>query len=335
MVVALLVVQVLAAFLIPIPLYLVQAGDATPTESHIRVGGQASYPSSHPIDYLTVSFRQATVGTLLIGLFDGATEFQRKEQAYPTGNVKKERVENLAAMDNSKVVATVVALRTLGVTVPITGAGARVQTVADGTPANGVLREGDLITALDGKAVESADGLHTILGPIPNGQPVKVTRTTEDGTSGDVTLAKAPCPSDPGRGCFGIEVSTASGDPVLPFKVDIDSGDVGGPSAGLAWTLGVIDRLTPGDLAGKRRVAVTGTISPDGTVGPIGGIVQKAEAAEDAGATLLLYPAGLDPNEVRRAREVAPDLRFKEVGTVEDALKILAPRGVGKITTGH
>ena len=110
----------------------------------------------------------------------------------------------------------------------------------------------------------------------------------------------------------------------LPFDVELDSGAVIGPSAGLAWTLGVIDRLTPGDLTGGRRVAVTGTISPDGSVGPIGGIAQKAAGAVGEHATVFLYPKDTPANEVRRVRRIVGDhMKLRPVATLDDALSAL------------
>jgi PDZ domain-containing protein len=107
------------------------------------------------------------------------------------------------------------------------------------------------------------------------------------------------------------------------FNVDIDTGQVGGPSAGLAFALAVIDELTPGELTGGEVVAVTGTIEVDGTVGMVGGVEQKAVAAREQGAVLLPAPEG----EGEEARRNAGDMEVREVAHIEDALRALA--GVG------
>jgi PDZ domain-containing protein len=136
-------------------------------------------------------------------------------------------------------------------------------------------------------------------------------------------------PKDESHGFLGILPTTAERDLDLPFPIEIDSGAVTGPSAGLAFTLGVIDRLTPGDLSGGRKIAVTGTIDEDGRVGPIGGIVQKAVALKDAGAVMFLYPADTPAKEVTRVKRIlGPGIELHPVSTISDALAILAPHGL-------
>jgi PDZ domain-containing protein len=98
---------------------------------------------------------------------------------------------------------------------------------------------------------------------------------------------------------------------------------VSGPSAGLAFTLAIIDDLTPGDLTGGKRVAITGTISPDGTVGPVGGVAQKAVAARSAGAKLMLVP----PQEYDDAKSHADGMTVVRVSTLDDALRALRNNG--------
>jgi PDZ domain-containing protein len=109
----------------------------------------------------------------------------------------------------------------------------------------------------------------------------------------------------------------------FPFPVTISVSDIGGPSAGLMWALGLDDLLTPGDLTGGRTVAGTGEIFPDGTVGPIGGVENKVAAAKGAGATVFLVPAG---ENYRDARAVAGDLRLVPVHSFQDALDFLQGR---------
>jgi PDZ domain-containing protein len=109
----------------------------------------------------------------------------------------------------------------------------------------------------------------------------------------------------------------------LPFPVRIDTEDVGGPSAGLALTLGLLDLLTPGSLTGGETIATTGSIDPDGVVGEVGGVAQKAVAAERAGARLILVPEA----EADDARRFAGDLEVVGVSTLDDALEALA--GIG------
>jgi len=126
-----------------------------------------------------------------------------------------------------------------------------------------------------------------------------------------------------GKAQLGVSLEDRP-DYVFPVQVDIDSGQVGGPSAGLAFTLAILDRLTPGSLTGDQRVAVTGTIALDGAVGPVGGVVQKTEAAISAGAELFLVP----PDELADATEAARGrLVVRQVSTLDEALAILEERG--------
>ena len=123
---------------------------------------------------------------------------------------------------------------------------------------------------------------------------------------------------------MGVQVEPIAMDFVFPFEVTIDTGDVGGPSAGLAFTLALIDDLTPGDLTGGADVAVTGTIQPDGSVGPIGGAGQKAAAVRRDGLDLFLVPSDDYEDAVEHAGD---DLEVVAVDTIDEALDALGDHG--------
>jgi PDZ domain-containing protein len=126
---------------------------------------------------------------------------------------------------------------------------------------------------------------------------------------------------------LGVSVRTAY-QVTYGHDVEIDSGQVGGPSAGLAFTLGAIDLLTPGDLTGGTEVTATGTIRPDGSVGAIGGVQQKAAAVRRAGVKLFLVPSEQTPEELARARKLAGDeVDIVPVATLDEALHALSTRG--------
>ena len=125
-------------------------------------------------------------------------------------------------------------------------------------------------------------------------------------------------------GFIGIgDVTVRAVDADLPFDVSIDSGTIGGPSAGLAFTLTLIDVVTPGELTGGNRVAVTGTISAAGQVGNVGGVAQKAAAAEAEGVSMFIVPI----ESVEAAESTTSDLRVVGVETLDDALAALADLG--------
>lgn len=332
-----LVGLVVAALLVPTPYYAFTPGSVTPTEAHIEVKGARTYRSKGDINFLTVSIQRATVATWLEGQFDDDVELVSRHEAFPSGNAKKERAVNQRAMDDSKVVASVVALEEVGFTVKRSGDGAFVETVGKDTPAAAAhLVRGDVVTAIDGQSVTVVDQLTAALRQRAVGQQVVLTVRDQEEKVRSVEVTLGERPDDPGIPYLGVALTTSNEKVDLPVDVEIDSGRVTGPSAGLAFTLGVIDRLTPGDLAGGRQVAVTGTVDPSGAVGPIGGIAQKARAAVDAGASLMLYPADTSKAEVRQVKAIAKGhMTIKPVASVDEALAVLAPEGVPQVGAGR
>ena len=137
-------------------------------------------------------------------------------------------------------------------------------------------------------------------------------------------MANADNPTRPIIGFVPADTRTVS----LPFEVNISTSDIGGPSAGLAFTLALLDELTTGNLMGTSRVVATGTISEDGSVGAIGALEQKAVAVRDAGADLFIVPAGQSADEMKRARQAAgSSVEIVQVTTLEEALATLRARG--------
>jgi PDZ domain-containing protein len=321
-------ISVAIAF-VPTPYYLFEPGSVRPTETRIDVVGHQAFHTRGSVLFTTIGIQQATVAGLIRGWLDDAIEVEKRQEVYPHGE-KEDRVENQAAMDSSKMTAILVAFHKVGYDVTPTGTGGFISDVLPGFPASKVLRQGDVIEAIDGRAVHLASDVTPALGSKPIGASVElVLRPPGGGRKRTVTVQLGRNPDDPSRGYLGITVETADSDLDLPFDVDIDSGQVTGPSAGLAWTLGLIDRLTPGSLTGGRQVAVTGTIAPDGTVGPIGGVAQKMATVKRAGVKVFLFPKQTDPKEAREVRKIAgSDVEVHQVGTLDEALAIIAPHGV-------
>jgi PDZ domain-containing protein len=129
---------------------------------------------------------------------------------------------------------------------------------------------------------------------------------------------------DPERGMVGIMLEDAPVEVLFPVDVEIDSQNIGGPSAGMMFTLEIIDALTDEDLTHGRRIAGTGTINEDGEVGPIGGMKQKTFGAIDAGADYLLVPAA---NYEEAADAAGDDIVVVRIETIEDALTFLESLG--------
>ena len=199
------------------------------------------------------------------------------------------------------------------------GSGARIESVVEGGPVADLLEGGDRIIEVDDQPTPDFDSLVEVLRGLRSGDEVSVRATRgADAVSGSVTLGS--------RTTERIGISNANTqfrDAELPFEVDITTEEIGGPSAGLAFTLTILDVLTPGELTGGANVVVTGTIDRAGRIGAIGGVHQKAFAARDDGADVFIVPN----DNLEEARAAVDDLRIEGVDTLDDALAIIAEFG--------
>jgi PDZ domain-containing protein len=241
-------------------------------------------------------------------------------------------------MDESKQNAIVVALRRLGYSVQERGEGAVVERVLPRFPAEGRLQQGDVIKAINGQAVTIDSEAKNVIRSHKPGDVLTVDVVQADGTM--PRQVQVPLASDPEQGgvpVLGVLLRSFRRNFDLPFDVSIESDKIGGPSAGLAFTLGLIDALTEGELTGGRKVAVTGTIEVDGRVGEVGGVAQKTSAVKASGADVFLVPAG----EFKTAKERAgKGLLVIKVTTLQDALEALGRlggnlEGVGATAAGQ
>ncbi len=320
-----------ATFVIPTSYYLYEPGSVRPTETNIAIRDHPSFHSRGEVLLTTIgiSDHRASVAELVRAALDDAIDAVPAAQAYPAGR-HKDQVENQAAMDGSKLAATVAALHKLGYTATITGTGAFVDAIDPHNAASHSFHQGDVITSIDGKPVTTVVDLHTAMANRSVGATVQVgVRTASKGPERVLTVTLGANASAPGQGFLGVAVSTAGQGLRTPFPVSIDSGQVIGPSAGLAWTLGLIDRLTPGDLTGGKEVAVTGTIDANGNVGPIGEVTRKLATVKRAGVKEFIFPKDTDPAEVKAVRALAGhDVELHQVATLDEALAVLVPHGL-------
>lgn len=324
-----------ACFVVPTPYYLFEPGSVRPTQSRIEIKRHRSFDTKGEVLFTTVSIEHATVTDLVRGWLDDAIEIEEEKDVYPHGE-EEDQIVNQKLMDDSKLAAIVAAFRTVGYVATPTGTGAFVEEVIDDFPeAKAKLHQGDVIVELQGRPIEVAADLGPITKELPVGAEVRLkVRGGRDKKVREATMRLGRNDEDPSHGYLGVVVSTADQGLDLPFDVEIDSGKVTGPSAGLAWTLGLIDRLTPGSLTGGRRVAVTGTIDADGRVGEVGGIAQKMATVKRAGVKTFLYPAGTPDKEVAEARKIAGDeVELHPVDSVDAAIKYLLPDGLPKAPT--
>jgi PDZ domain-containing protein len=325
------VLVLLGGALIRLPYVLIAPGTASAVERVVKIEGAPTYTHRGELLFLTVSVSgdRPNAFAVLSGWLDDDTDVVPEDDVLQGRSRAEDARLNKLEMADSQMTAKQVALERLGYTVPKTGTGAVVTGVQKGAPAQGKLRVGDVITAVDGQPVTLADQLGPIVRSRPAGTPVTFD-VDRDGKPSQVTLDTRATPEGPcqGRAQIGVQSSTRSEKFDFPVDVQIDTGRVSGPSAGLAFTLTIVDELTPGDLTGGKKVAVTGTIRPDGSVGPIGGAQQKAVTARQAGAKLFLVPT----EEVKEARSRADGMKVVGIRTLDDALAQL--HGFGGADTG-
>jgi PDZ domain-containing protein len=236
-------------------------------------------------------------------------------------------------MTDATEAARVVALRRLGYTVKEDDQGAQVDEVAPGTPAaNGGVKCNDLITGVDGKPIQSAAELVSAIRALAPGDTVHLT-ATRAGSGGKpqtvqmtTQLGGTPAlggqPAKPHQAFLGVQSETRTTF-TYPFDLNVEVGSIGGPSAGLALTLGIMDSLTEGQLTGGLHIAATGTMDLQGDVGDVGGVAQKAVAVRKAGAKVFLVPA----QELAAARSEAGSMKVYAVSSLSQALGILQSLG--------
>ena len=216
-------------------------------------------------------------------------------------------------MDQSTQVAVAVGLEHLGYDV-MTPIGARVERVMPGSPAEDALLSGDIVQFVDGDPVMTAAELAELIRSHSPGAVVVLTALDPEGETRPVSVTLA---ERDGVTLLGVIITTHVDFAELPIDVRLNVENIGGPSAGLAFTLSVIDALTPEPLTGNLDVAATGTIHHDGSVGPIGGVPQKSHAVVRTGIDLFLVPA----SQVEEAVAVAgPSVTVVGVESLEDAL---------------
>jgi Lon-like protease len=197
--------------------------------------------------------------------------------------------------------------------------GAEVVLVQPGAPADGELEVGDVIVEAEGVEVASTDELRRAMEGVRPGD--EATFTVERGRERvELTLPTRESDQEPGRAVVGVQVQNAE-DFRFPLDIEIDAGSIGGPSAGLAFALDIVDELGD-DVDDGRTVVATGELNLDGEVLPIGGVQQKVIGAREAGADVFLVP---DRNAAE-AREVARDLEIVPVSDFDEALSALAAR---------
>jgi PDZ domain-containing protein len=311
---------------ITIPYYTLSPGPVYDTSDFITV--EDGYVSQEgELLFLTVSLKEANIFEYAAGSLDERVTISARENVRPTGVSPEDlRRESLDAMEQSKQNATFVALTQLGYEVTFIGTGAIVIETVPDAAADGVLLPGDIIIEVDGKTVAFRSDILDQLEDLDVGDDVVfvVERPVDDSateyTDEEVGLELGSHADDPTKPMIGILLG--NNEPIIEFPVEvvIDSQNIGGPSAGLMFTLQIMDQLTEDEITKGHRIAGTGTIRRDGTVGSIGGIRQKVFGAIGSGATAILVP---DANFDTAAEAAGDDIVVVRVVDIDDAVAFL------------
>ncbi|AYV29822.1 Lon protease [Streptomyces sp. ADI95-16] len=305
-------------------------------EAVLSISGRKTYRTSGHLNMTTVRVTGADYDMNLLeavyGWLAGDNIVVPHDNLYPNGKTDKESTqENAEEFSQSQESAKVAALKQLGIPV---SARVVVSSVVKASPSEGKLHAGDVIQAVDGTPVKEPGDVAKLVTKHKAGEPVEFTIVPaaeaaeaerahrEPGSPTKITITSGKAEGD-GHAIVGIRAGT---DHTFPFTVDIKLADVGGPSAGLMFALGIVDKLTPEDLTGGKFIAGTGTIDDEGKVGPIGGIQMKTIGARQAGAEYFLTPA---ENCASASAQVPDGLTLVKVSTIDDATKALEKIGKG------
>jgi Lon-like protease len=314
-----LVAVVLVLVIAPSGDYIFLPDRAHPVGPLVTVQGGHD-PARGGIYFVDVVVRKATLLERLFGgLHNGADLYPASAINPPgVGDAQRQRID-FQDMRLSQQIAAAVALKAAGKPVTLRPTGARVQQIELGTPAAGKLEPDDVLTSVDGTRVRSVGDVKVAMAKHKIGDVVRLTVTRGRSTLEIQIKTVASTDAGPRRPVVGVILVTALAIH-LPVAVRIDAGNVVGPSAGLAFALQVYEEEGH-DVVRGNRVAATGEIFADGTIGPIGGIKQKTIGAREAGVDAFLVPAG---DNAREARKYAGGLRIIPVETFPQALRALA-----------
>jgi Lon-like protease len=288
---------------------------AHPADPLVRVPGEKPHHRPGPVYFVDVREREARLLERLFPFARASGSSLVKAPPIPSGVEQQIGVQDML---RSQKVAAVVALQHLGYKVNASSDGVTIVLVDPHAPASKVLKTSDVIVSADGQKVTSVLRLREILAKHQPGDLVRI-GYRRDGKLRTATIKTIADPQDSKRPLIGV----SAGDALhvkLPVNIKIDAGGVGGPSAGLAFALDILQELGR-DVTHGRKVAATGELAPDGTVGPIGGVKQKTLGVRKAGVDVFLVPAGSNAQEARR---YADGLRIIPVKNFPQALRALA-----------
>jgi PDZ domain-containing protein len=316
------VVLTAAASAAPVPYVAYQPGPTFDTLSEvdgtpvIEIAGREVFPTDGRLDLTTISLRsQLTLTEAVVGWLRRDRAVVPRELVFPPGESDEQvRQRNAERLIESETAATTAALTQLGIPFTVQ---VEVDDVQPGLPADGRLQDGDVLTSVDGIPVDGSQDLRERVAAQEVGSTLQI-GYVRDGAPAEVELTTVAPDSGEPRSVIGVLLAEV---PEYPFEVTITLRDVGGPSAGLMFALGILDKLGEESLTGGLYIAGTGEINTEGAVGPIGGITQKISASRAKGADAFLVPDG----NCDEAVAGAPDgIALVRVATLQEALDALA-----------
>jgi Lon-like protease len=285
----------------------------------IRIKGVDPHPSSSLYLTTVYSDMDTTVAKWLQNQLSQEALLVPKRDVIPPSKSLQDYNKMVGdMMEESKTVAKVVALQRSGYQFDVTGQGARVQSLMPASTVEGVLKAGDVVVAAEGQQISAATDLVNLVRRQKPGSTLSLS-VQRDGEAMDIEANTKESDSEPGIAVMGILIQTHMFGANLPVQVDIDTENIGGPSAGLMFALGIVDGLDPNGITFGHKIAGTGTLSLDGTVGPIGGIAQKVVGAEQQGAEYFLSPADNYAEAVRATH----GMKVVRVEKIDDAITFL------------
>jgi PDZ domain-containing protein len=323
------VVAIAVAALLPVPYVILGPGPTLNTlgvlsgQPLIKISGHRTYSTNGNLNLVTVSYQGGPGSDM--NIFQALRAWLNPSQAvvpetelFPAGqSAQQTQAQDTEQMTGSQQTATAAALTQLHI--PYQTVVSVISTVP-GYPASKSLKAGDVIEAVDGKAVDGQTSLSSMITAHPVGTVLTLTVLR----GGKTLMIPVASKASGGAAVIGVDVQQQY---KFPFTVSISVGDIGGPSAGMMFALGIIDKLTPLNLTGGKFIAGTGEITAAGQVQPIGGIQQKMVGARSAGATIFLTPAA---NCSATTGAVPAGLQLVKVSTLSQAMSDLEAIKAGK-----
>lgn len=321
---AVFLVIVLLNIFVQLPYFVLSPGDTVAVNQFVKVPAEHEHVPKGKIMLTTVSLLRAHPFDIVWAWLTSGTQIEKKKKILGDSTPKQFNELSAEQMDGSQMAAIYVAMQRAGFSATIRGDGANVREVSDNAPAQGKIQVGDVIVGIDGQPVLLSSEVSVLIRKHKPGESVSLKVRDTSGADRNIDLVTAPLPSDNTVPYVGVSVETKNLHLDTLFPVSFRSTDIGGPSAGLAFTLALVDDLTPGELTGGQKIAATGTMAGDGSVGEIGGVEQKTRSVRKAGAKVFLVPA----SEASEAKKFAgKKMKVVGVDTLEQAIDALKANG--------